>query len=215
MLIVAQAVAQNIEFEATLSTSKPEPKYHNRLHTADVLTAMSVLIGIQSKAQHQFDKEWVACALLTAIAHDFGHPGNVNYFESEIEAETTKKLQPFLSSHKVASFWCDVLERAILNSDFTLVQKNHDLVRGKEFTCDQAWLSVYLNEADVMASATAKFGPQLGHSLADEWRLIDFPAYQTVSIDAGRKAFLKQLVFSSNASSLLKINESITEELME
>lgn len=213
MLLVAQAVAHEIEFECTQSTAKPEPKYHNRLHTADVLTAMSVLIGIESKIQNKLDEEWVACALLSAIAHDFGHSGNVNYAKSEIESETMQKLRPFLSSHKVSSAWCHDLECAILNSDFSLVQKNHESVRGKEFRYDQSWLSVYLNEADVMASASSKFGPQLGHALAQEWQLIGFPAHQTVATSQGRKAFLKQLIFSSNASSLLRINESIFEEL--
>ena len=124
-----------------------------------------------------------------------------------------QKLWPLLSSHKVSSAWCHDLECAILNSDFSLVQKNHESVRGKEFRYDQSWLSVYLNEADVMASASSKFGPQLGHALAQEWQLIGFPAHQTVATSQGRKAFLKQLIFSSNASSLLRINESIFEEL--
>ena len=214
ILLAAQAIAQNIEFQTTQSTSTPEPKYHNRLHTADVLTAMSILIRIQSNIEKKLDQEWVACALLSAIAHDFGHPGNVNFSESEIELQTMQKLRPFLSSHKVTSFWSDALECAILNSDFSLVKKNHESVKGKEFKCDQDWLNVFLNEADVMASATAKFGPQLGHALSEEWRLIDFPGHLTVSTDKGRQSFLRQLFFSSSASGLLKVNAGIAEELM-
>jgi hypothetical protein len=214
MLLAAQSVAQNIELQSTLSHSKPEPKYHNRLHTADVLTAMSVLINIQSQIQKNLDQEWVACALLSAVAHDFGHPGQINYSESEIELQTINKLKPFLSNHKVTSFWCDALEAAILKSDFSLVQKNHESVRGKEFACDERWLIVFLNEADVMASASDKFGPQLGNLLAEEWRLIDFPAYQSVATDTGRKTFLRQLEFSSAASRLLRINANIGEQLV-
>jgi len=48
----------------------------------------------------------------------------------------------------------------------------------------------------------------------DEWRLIDLPAFQSVSTDTGRKAFLKQLKFSSGASTLLKINANIAAELL-
>jgi hypothetical protein len=40
------------------------------------------------------------------------------------------------------------------------------------------------------------------------------PAYQGVSSDKGRKAFLKQLEFSSDASRLLEINAKISEELL-
>lgn len=213
MLLTAQAVAKNIEFQSALNASKPEPKYHNRLHTADVLTAISVLIGIQSKIQNKLDTDWVACALLTAIAHDFSHSGNINSYESEIESETIKNLRPFFSTCKVASFWCDAIEHAILNSDFKLVRKNHELVLGKEFKCDQAWLNVFLNEADVLASATVKFGPELSHSLADEWRLIDYPTHKIVATDEGRKEFLKNLEFSSGASRHLQINSKIALEL--
>lgn len=214
LLLTARAVAHSIEYQYDRGLIKLEPKYHNRLHTADVLTAMSVLIAIQSNIQNNLDKEWVACALLSAIGHDFDHSGNVNQFESEIELKTIQKLQPLISSHKLPRKWCNALESAILKSDFALVQKNHELVKGKAFKCDQDWLNVYLNEADVIASSTAKFGPQLGHSLAEEWRLIDLPAYKSVSTDTGRKAFLKQLEFSSGASRLLKINAKIAEELL-
>jgi hypothetical protein len=53
-----------------------------------------------------------------------------------------------------------------------------------------------------------------GPSILDEWRLIDLPAFQSVSTDTGRKVFLKKLKFSSGASTLLKINAKIEEELL-
>ena len=213
MLLTAKAIAERIEFQCSQSSVETEPKYHNRLHTADVLTSLSILIFIQSKNQGDLDKDWIACALLAAIAHDFEHPGKVNQFESEIESNTMSQLQPFLLTHQVPSHWCNALEHAILRSDFALVQKNHELIKGKKFQCDQDWLNVYLNEADVMASATTKFGPELGNSLAEEWRMINFSAHQTVSTPLGRKAFLKQLVFSSEASRHLQINSKIALEL--
>jgi hypothetical protein len=213
MHLTAKAIAERIEFQYSQSLVEAEPKYHNRLHTADVLTSLSILICIQSKIQGVLDKDWIACALLAAIAHDFEHTGKVNQFESEIESKTMYQLQPFLLAHQVPSHWCKALEFAILRSDFALVQKNHELVKGKKFQCDQDWLNVYLNEADVMASATTQFGPQLGVSLAQEWKMINFSAYQTVSTPLGRKAFLKQLVFSSDASRHLQINSKIALEL--
>lgn len=213
MLLTANAIAGRIELQCTQTSVEAEPKYHNRLHTADVLTSLSILVCIQSKIQADLDKDWIACALLSAIAHDFDHPGTVNQFESEIESKTTHQLQPFLLAHQVPSHWCKALECSILRSDFALVHKNHELVKGKKFQCDQDWLNVYLNEADVMASATTQFGPQLSDSLAQEWKMINFSAYQTVSTPIGRKAFLKQLVFSSEGSRHLQINSKIAMEL--
>ena len=213
MLLTAKAIAERIEFQYSQSSVEAEPKYHNRLHTADVLTSLSILICIQSKNQGDLDKDWIACALLAAIAHDFEHSGKVNQFESEIESNTMNQLHPFLLTHQVPSHWCKALECAILRSDFALVQKNHEQVKDKKFQCDQNWLNVYLNEADVMASATTQFGPQLGVSLAQEWKMINFSAHQTVSTSIGRKAFLKQLVFSSEASRHLQINSKIALEL--
>ena len=213
MLLTAKAIAERIEFQYSQSSVEAEPKYHNRLHTADVLTSLSILICIQSKIQGDLYKDWIACALLGAIAHDFEHSGKVNQFESEIESNTMNQLHPFLLTHQVPSHWCKALECAILRSDFALVQKNHELVKGKKFQCDQDWLNVYLNEADVMASATTQFGIQLGNSLAQEWKMINFSAYQTVSTPIGRKAFLKQLVFSSEGSRHLQINSKIAMEL--
>lgn len=213
MLLTAKAISERIEFQCSQSSVEAEPKYHNRLHTADVLTSLSILICIQSKNQGDLDKDWIACALFAAIAHDFEHSGKVNQFESEIESNTMNQLHPFLLTHQVPSHWCKALECAILRSDFALVQKNHERVKDKKFQCDQDWLNVYLNEADVMASATTKFGPELGNSLAEEWRMINFSAHQTVSTSIGRKAFLKQLVFSSEASRHLQINSKIALEL--
>jgi len=106
MLLAAKAIAERIEFQCSQSSVETEPKYHNRLHTADVLTSLSVLICIQSKIQGDLDKEWIACAILSAIAHDFDHPGKVNQFESDIESKTMQQIQPFLLTHQVKSHWC-------------------------------------------------------------------------------------------------------------
>jgi len=71
-----------------------------------------------------------------------------------------------------------------------------------------------LNEADVMASASSKYGPVLGDSLAQEWRLIDFPLHSSVTSLEGRKIFLKQLIFSSPSSLVLGLGEKISEEIL-
>jgi len=214
ILLAAEEVAQAIEFQCTNNPEYSEPKYHNRLHTADVITAMAVLIRIQTDKHVALDQQWVACGLLAAIGHDFGHPGQVNQIESEIESKTLQLLQPFLTNHKVANHWRTALSCAILKSDFAIVEKNHELVKGQKFKCDQNWLNVFLNEADIMASASAQFGPEMGHLLSKELELVNFPAYQNVATEKGRYAFLNKLVFSSHASNVLNVNSNIAKELM-
>ena len=101
----------------------------------------------------------------------------------------------------------------LINRRLTGRHHNHANVVGQSFQWDLKWLCVLLNEADVMASASAKYGPDLGESLALEWRTIDFPNHSTVARLEGRKNFLKQLIFSSPSSLVLGMKEKIFDEI--
>jgi hypothetical protein len=214
MLAAAKSVAIAIEKHAENLSELEEPKYHNRLHFADALTSMSILLAILAELEKEANHDWMVCALLTCIAHDVVHSGKVNLVESEIEKQSVNFLKPFLASHSVPDEWQKVIETAIVRSDFSIVHHNHANVAGQTFQWNLKWLCVLLNEADVMASASAKYGPDLGESLAHEWRLIDFPLHSNVASLEGRKSFLKQLIFSSPASLFLGLNERITEEIL-
>lgn len=214
MLAAAKSVAYEIEKHAENLSDLEEPKYHNRLHFADALTSMSVQLSILVALKKEANQDWMACALLTCIAHDFFHPGKVNLVESEIEKQSVNFLKPILKSHSVPYEWRKIIDTVIVRSDFAVVHQNHAHVAGKAFEWNLKWLCVLLNEADVMASASAKFGPELGKSLAQEWRLIDFPLHSSVASLEGRKNFLKQLIFSSPSSLVLGLGERISEEVL-
>jgi hypothetical protein len=214
MLAAAKSVAIAIEKHAENLSELEEPKYHNRLHFADALTSMSVQLSILVALKKEANQDWMACALLTCIAHDFFHPGKVNLVESEIERQSVNFLKPILKSHSVPDKWRKIIDTVIVRSDFAVVHQNHAHVAGKAFEWNLKWLCVLLNEADVMASASAKFGPELGESLAQEWRLIDFPLHSSVASLEGRKNFLKQLIFSSPSSLVLGLGERISEEIL-
>lgn len=214
MLAAAKSVAYEIEKHAENLSELEEPKYHNRLHFADALTSMSVQLSILVALKKEANQDWIACALLTCIAHDFFHPGKVNLVESEIERQSVNFLKPILKSHSVPDEWRKIIATVIVRSDFAVVHQNHAHVAGKAFEWNLKWLCVLLNEADVMASASAKFGPELGESLAQEWRLIDFPLHSSVASLEGRKNFLKQLIFSSPSSLVLGLGERISEEIL-
>ena len=214
MLAAAKSVAYEIEKHAENLSELEEPKYHNRLHFADALTSMSVQLSILVALKKEANQDWMVCALLTCIAHDFFHPGKVNLVESEIERQSVNFLKPILKSHSVPDEWRKIIDTVIVRSDFAVVHQNHAHVAGKAFEWNLKWLCVLLNEADVMASASAKFGPELGESLAQEWRLIDFPLHSSVASLEGRKNFLKQLIFSSPSSLVLGLGERISEEIL-
>ena len=214
MLAAAKSVAYEIEKHAENLSELEEPKYHNRLHFADALTSMSVQLSILVALKKEANQDWMACALLTCIAHDFFHPGKVNLVESEIERQSVNFVKPILKSHSVPDEWRKIIDTVIVRSDFAVVHQNHAHVAGKAFEWNLKWLCVLLNEADVMASASAKFGPELGESLAQEWRLIDFPLHSSVASLEGRKNFLKQLIFSSPSSLVLGLGERISEEIL-
>jgi hypothetical protein len=214
MLKAAQSVAFEIEKHAETLSELNEPRYHNRLHFADALTSISVQLAILVMLKKEANQDWMACALLTCIAHDFVHPGKVNLAESEIEKQSVNFLKPILKSHSVPDEWQKIIDTVIVRSDFAVVHQNHAQVAGKAFEWNLEWLCVLLNEADVMASASAKYGPELGQSLAQEWRLIDFPLHSSVASLEGRKKFLKQLIFSSPSSLVLGLGERISEEIL-
>jgi len=213
MLRAAKNVAFEIEKHAENLAMHAEPKYHNRLHFADALTSISIQLTILLKLKKEANTDWMVCALLTCISHDLMHPGQVNRLESEIEKLSVNYLKPILTIHAVPNEWEKVIAAAIIRSDFAIVHQNHLNVAGKTFEWNLDWLCVLLNEADVMASASAKYGPELGESLAQEWRLIDFPHHHSVASLEGRKNFLRQLIFSSPASLALGLRERIADEI--
>ena len=213
MLEAAKSVALDMESQTQSLPNFTEPKYHNRLHFADALTSMSIQLAILVEIEKKANHDWIACALLTCMAHDFGHPGKVNHLESEIENQSVQLLKPILSFHSVPYEWQKVIQTAILNSDFAIVHRNHAAVAGNIFEWNVKWLCVLLNEADVMASASSIYGPELGESLAHEWQLIDFLLHANVASLEGRKNFLKQLIFSSPASEALGLNARIYAEI--
>jgi len=210
------AAARNIALESeNLYKFSPEsePKYHNRLHTAQVVTAIAIQIYIESSLIKNLDKSWASAALLLAVGHDFKHTGRVNSFESEIEINSFNCFHPILVESKVDEKWIQVIHKAMLASDFSSVKYNHLKVTGKIFSWNEDWLAVLLNESDVMASSISSHRQYLSDLLMQEWKLINFPAYKTVATHAGRQLFLKALQFTSPSSYVLNVHGRILAQL--
>jgi len=203
LLNAAMAVANQIESEIGYGIDTAEPAYHNRLHFADSLTTISLQckLEVQNGAKH--DHAWQTALLLIAVAHDFRHPGHINRHVSDIESTSVKFLIPILKGMNISALWIERIANAILRSDFTLVKENHSRVQGTAFGWNNEWAAVLLNEADVMASASADFGPSLSSALSLEWQAINFPAYATVATEPGRRQFLSSIQFSSYSGRIL------------
>jgi len=215
LLAAARRVAAHIEAEYSPGRTAhiSEPSYHNRLHFSDSLAAISVQVSIESARSGLHDLAWKAAMVLIAVAHDLRHPGRVNSVPSEIEQQSFNALRPHLEHCGVTLAWMQRIEAVIVRSDFSAVADNHKRIAGRSFSWGTDWASVLLNEADIMASASAEFGPALGRSLADEWERIQFPAYRSVATPQGRRAFLESLQFSSVSAGALGAATQVRHQL--
>ena len=203
MLNAAFEIASDSEQRCQNNSQLDEPKYHNRLHTADVISCMALQLAIETKLSGLRDADWLAAGLLAAVAHDFMHSGGVNVSESQIEKLSCVFMRPSLSKHAVPQDWMGRIETAIIRSDFALAAQNHHAVQGLAFEWNQDWLNVLLNEADLLPSSSAVVGPALSEALAREWMLIGDSRYKTVATEEGRQAFLRGLIFSSLSAHML------------
>jgi hypothetical protein len=221
LLAAARELAIHIEAESASTSAAAEPPYHNRLHFADVLTAMTVQVAIEGahcKAQCEGEGEgegadWQAAMLLIALAHDFRHCGGVNAHAAQMEQQSFDALQPFLERHGLAPGWAQRIHTVIVRSDFVAVPENHRRVSGLAFAWCTDWATVLLNEADTMASASPIFGPAQGHALAAEWARAQLPAHGAVATAQGRRDFLNSLAFSSYSATVLGAPEAVAAQL--
>jgi len=211
LLECARHIALNIEKVAPLSW---EPSYHNRLHTSDALTGLTVLLAIERERSGVLDAYWMSLLIFTVTAHDYLHPGGSNTIEFEIESKTLEALDAIWNHFPLNEQSKAYIRHLIRHTDPIFIQQNHDLIKNHKFEFNLNWSTVLINESDVLASCTKKFGFELSHQLAEEWRIKDISLHSQVATQQGRKIFLKSVIFSSPASHILKIDQSIQEEIL-
>lgn len=215
LLAAARDLAAQIETESAYGAFQAEPAYHNRLHFADVLTAITLQLALEDARCDTHDADWQAALLLIAVAHDFRHCGGVNAYAAQMEQQSFDALQPFLLRHGVAPNWLDRIHTVIVRSDFAAVPENHRRVSGQKFAWCTDWACVLLNEADTMASASPTLGRSLGEALAAEWARAKLPAHGLVATAQGRGDFLKAVAFSSYSAEVLGAPEAVAAQLAE
>jgi hypothetical protein len=188
-----------------------EPSYHNRLHTADVMLTITTMLHVLGPTADEAARPWAAATLAAAAAHDFGHPGGVNQQRFDIESRSWRSVAQYAAG--LPEPWRDRIESLILHTDPQTVPDNHAQVAEQAFAWTQAWCQVLLNEADILLSASARFGPDLSQALAQEWQRVGFAAHATVATPAGRAQFLRSIRFSSPAALALAMPEQVAEQL--
>lgn len=215
-----QSLSVQMEQEGcALARNKQEPPYHNRLHTADTLVALTVLL-LRSRAlntaheQTPLEFEWLG--LLAMLGHDFRHPGQVNRFTQDIESSTVSQLRPLMRACGVTASDQQYIAELILLTDPLQAPPLHQKWRKlnhfdlRQLEC----MAILLEEADVLASCLPESGPALGVALRQEWRRIHFDAAKTVATPAGRRKFLQTALFSSPASWDLAIPQKIAQQTL-
>ncbi len=198
--------------------------YHNNLHAADTVICASELAKREFNNPVERKKNGVVL-LMSMLAHDIQHNGKHNQFDYELEQKAFNSLNDFVNSNKeLKSFWDKELkneygsweyvskniEKIILGTDFKLGptenMKNYNQESNGQYQINK--LKMLANEADILPSCSADFGPQLGLMLAKEQ---DNPG---VGSWKGREFFLSKLAnFGSDASKDLGVQQHIKKQV--
>lgn len=215
-----QGVVQLIEEDGQARASlNQEPDYHNRLHVANTLEALTTLLLLQrqfSDADRSTPSHMEWTAMLIMLSHDLLHDGSVNRQQCQIEARSVQYLKPLMRQYEVDQADQHIIKMIILMTDSTLVKAGHDKIKDKPFFIEDIdCLTVLIQEADILASAMPEVGPLLSKQLASEWAKINYQDTSALTTPAGRSEFLRNgALFSSPASQLLGIEAVKSAQLL-
>ena len=212
-------VAQWLEQEGRrMHRHRREPQYHNRLHMADTLVCMTLLLKAQRQMQAKSSSttrrhEWLA--LLAMLAHDLLHDGSVNQYPAQLESRSVQALEPVMQRFGMLPEDQTVVRHLILKTDPLCVRESHKLVAGRDFVVDDIdCLAVMVQEADILASTLAVTGLNLTRRLSDEWARSNPTMSAVLLTHLGRLRFLEfGALFSSPASQWMGIQEARQAEM--
>lgn len=186
-----------------------EPAYHNRLHVADTVVALTLLLlalrnkqpaGSAPSICQPSHGEWLV--MLAMLAHDLMHDGRINRRPGEMETLSWRALLPLLKRHGVAAPDQAALRHLILMTDPTQVAACHAKMALREFSIHQLdALVVLMEEADILVSSLPELGRQLTVQLSREWASCAPERAQALLQPQGRLGFLRHAaLFSSPAA---------------
>ena len=215
-----QDVAELIEDDGQARAAlNQEPDYHNRLHVANTLEALTTLLLLQrqySDAERTVPSPMEWTAMLIMLSHDLLHDGSVNKRPSQIEARSVEYLEPLMQQHQVEQADQHTINVIILSTDPIMVKASHAKIIKKPFFIEDIdCLTVLIQEADILASAMPEVGPLHTKKLASEWAKINHPDSSTLITPSGRSEFLRNgALFSSPACLMLGIEAAKAAQLL-
>lgn len=215
----AQDVALWLEREGIKAHRRgQEPNYHNRLHMADTLVCLTLLLKAQRIVQGQSSAkarrhEWLA--LLAMLAHDLLHDGSVNQYPAQLESRSAQALQPLMQRHGMSAADQQVVQHLILKTDPPCVRQAHAQVADRPFVVEDVdCLAVLVEEADILASTLAVTAMDLTRSLSKEWERSNPSMAPVLLTRLGRLRFLEfGALFSSPASRWMGIQQARQSEI--
>ena len=190
--------------------SEDELAYHNRTHTAEVLTALGALI-LQEYTEGTLLLRSEGLKLMTAmVAHDVDYattpwdaePGVAEAHSAEVLAQAFRRFPTRSNLEGV----CDELVAIVLATNplksgevsRRLQESPLDLARRREA------LAV---EADLLPSLLPTLGVARGLRLSNEWAQRGNPNAKQVATPQGRQAFLRTLHLDSQAAQALGLRQ--------
>ena len=202
----AVEVAQWLEREGKrLQEQGVEPPYHNRLHMADTLVSMTLLLKAQREVRGAVSTkarrhEWLG--LLAMLAHDLLHDGSVNQYPGQLESQSARALQPLMQRYGMPEQDQMIVQHLILKTDPLCVRQAHAHVAERPFVIEDVdCLAVLVEEADILASTLAVTAVDLTRCLSIEWERSNPSMAPVLLTRLGRLRFLEfGALFSSPAS---------------
>lgn len=212
LLSWSRQVARCVELDGQRQAQDgAEPAYHSRLHIADALVSMTHLL-LSLRQQHSTGAgvvhlEGMCLAIMTG--HDFMHPGGSNAWPGQFEQMAIEALHPLMRQVGLDASDQAILEQCILWTDPLCVKSTHQSARQRPFSLeDLQWMTVLVQEADILASTLPQTQQSLTEALSREWRGSNPEAAAKLLLPNSRMMFLEHAaLFSSPAAQGLGLNE--------
>lgn len=217
VLACGDDLAQRLEAHGA-GLGSHEPAYHNRLHTADTLVCLTVLLGKQRAIEGDRSRGLQAAEalmLLAMLGHDAWHPGTRNLSPFELEAQSAAWVLALMRRHGLSRADQAQVKAMILATEpLHRVKQSRDLGE-PGFSLERAQCrAMMVCEADIMSSALPRFAPAMTQALAQEWGRLNTQWGERLLTRQARHHFLQEMArFSSPAAVALGLPALVQRQL--